>query len=109
MGLEAGITRSTRQALIVSLSGYGRVTYGAEFYRKAWSGTDFKFTNVSAGRFFGAGRAARLAVLHAVPGTVANNNVCNLEDARRFWVLFSALVVVLSRDIFEDGWSSGWG
>ena len=73
-GLEAGLLRSTHQALITSVAGYGLTLIGNFAYDGTPRRLDTQSANVAARRITGASRAARLEKLHATADVLSIRN-----------------------------------
>ena len=74
-GLDTGILRSARGALLTSLILYGLVVICSYTYEGLLRRMDTMCANVAARRIVGVSRTARLEVLHPVAGAQSSKNL----------------------------------
>ena len=74
-GLELGLLRGTRSALLPSLARYGLVTFGAFAHQGVINRLETQYANVAARRIAGVSRSAHLEVLHPVAGVTSVRNL----------------------------------
>ena len=74
-GLETGIMRTTHNALLVSLTRYGMVTYWASAYEAGLQALDTKHTNPAVRRVLGVGPTAMLETLFTTADLISARNL----------------------------------
>ena len=100
-GLEAGILRTTRNALLVSLTRFGLVTVGSGAYEAELKALEVRHTNVVARRVLGLGATARLETLFSTSDLLSAHNLCLRSCAAMLGRGFRASNRILQKRLAE--------